>query len=91
MNKLSRMQEILDSYSKSRLSQKKFCKEAGISSATLYNWLRRSRESSVSGFVPVVSAPSREAVHPLELEYPGGVKLRVSSADLKLLSHLIRL
>ena len=87
----ARIDEVLLAYSKSNLSQKKFSKQVGICPATLSNWLRRRRAlEAPSGFVPVVTRPEGSVLS-LELEYPGGVKLRVSSADLELVARLVRL
>jgi hypothetical protein len=76
-------QSILDSYRRSRLSQREFAAEAGIGVSTLQLWLRKAvvrQSSQPTAFVQVpnllAQAPG-PAVYRLHL--PGAIDLEVGS------------
>ena len=91
---LAKREEILDGFEKSGVSGSKFAELAGIKYPTLASWIqRRRRERGVYGRQPKAK-PSRsvrflEAVVenaeagsvPLELELPGGARLRITGAE----------
>jgi len=88
MNRTEQMLALVNDYLQSGMTQKEFCKEAGIGLAKLNYWIAKSRENpEPAGFVPLSSAAHKEVT----LEYPSGVKIAVSTSDLSLLSRLVRL
>jgi hypothetical protein len=88
MNRTEQMLALVNDYRGSGMTQKEFCKEAGVGMAKLNYWISKSRETpSASGFVPLVPARRKEVT----LEYPSGVKIAVDPSDLTLLSRLVRL
>src|SRR4030095_6169556 len=66
--------EVLERYQKSSLTQKQFAAEEGISVATLNNWLRRRRDASPllsQGLLEVV-AKDRAPRGRYRIEFPHG-------------------
>jgi len=101
---LAKREEILDGFEKSGVSGSEFAELAGIKYPTLASWIqRRRRERGVYGRQPKAK-PSRsvrflEAVVektasgsvPMEVELPGGVRLRITeTSQLALAAQLIR-
>jgi len=90
MEKTQQMLDFVKQWRESGLTQKEFCMEAGIKPGTFSYWVSRSREAGKKGFIPlmpIVSIPPGD----FEVIYPNGVKLKISSPDLKTLAGLIRL
>lgn len=79
----------------SGLAVRDFCSIKGIHPSNFYYWVKRQRSTDETGFVPVTI--SKPAVHSslqqmVEIVYPNGVSLRLSSeVDIRMLSQLIRL
>jgi len=87
---------LMEEFERSGLSQKEFSATMGMGLPKFNYWyrkLKRERESEVSpGFVQVDTLKAdRVSRGQFELEYPNGVKLKLSSVDLSLVAHLIRL
>jgi hypothetical protein len=88
MNRTEQMLALVNDYRGSGMTQKEFCKEAGVGMAKLNYWISKSREASQpAGFVPLGSNTRKEVT----LEYPSGVKIAVESSDLSLISRLVKL
>ena len=89
MNRSEEMFSLVDDYRQSGLTQKAFCSQAGIGLAKLNYWVSRSKEvSEPQGFVALAGMKTGKEV---TLEYPSGVKLRVDTSDLLLISRLVNL
>lgn len=102
----ARREEILDAFERSGVSGVKFAKMAGIKYQTLASWVvRRRREREASGtstsktaairppmrFLEAVVPDASSATMSLEVELPGGVRLRLSRPEhLPLAIELIR-
>lgn len=97
---LAQAKALLERYQMSGLSVKAFCAEEFINPVTLYYWRKRlnqleSQEPSM--LVPVrldrsVPERSKEEVTGIELVYPNGVRLSLStSSDLRVIRELVML
>ena len=74
----------------SGMTQKAFCREAGIKLGTFSYWVSRSRQGDKSGFAELLPGKSALAKE-LEVIFPNGVRIKVPSGDVHTLSRLIRL
>ncbi len=85
------MKAEVERWRQSGLSQKEFCKDLGMKVGTFAYWVSRSKEEEKKkGFIPLV--PSKgDCGAAIEISYPNGVRIKVPSSDLKILSHLIHL
>ena len=76
-------QRVLDSYRRSRLSQREFAAEAGIGVSTLQLWLRKAAASPCTQTTAFVQVPNLLAQAPApsvyRLHLPGAIDLEVSS------------
>jgi len=73
-------QRLVERYESSGKSQAEFCRVEGLNENTFRLWRSRVRASSVNGSAPfteVVPAPSPESGWSMELDLPGGTKLRL--------------
>lgn len=74
---------VLEKWSSSGLSQRRFCEERRISFSTFCYWRRRLRETSKSGsasaFIPVEIKPPRRGTGPsyYEVRLRSGARIRV--------------
>ena len=73
--------EILQRYRTSGLSVREFCGREGVSASSLQRWHARSGRAAAPRFVEL-TAPPTSAAAPLtdwavELELPGGMRLRL--------------
>jgi hypothetical protein len=96
MDKREEMILLIGEFEGSGLSQKDFSTSKGMGFHKFNYWFRKLKKENgvgdAAGFVRVDTGKSeREGQSLLEVEYPNGVKLKLSSADLPLVSHLIRL
>jgi len=65
-------------YRKSGLTQRAFAAQAGISVASLSQWLRRAkRREETPGFVELPRISSSVGAVGYKLEFPGGLKLEI--------------
>lgn len=90
MKKAEQMRPAVQQWKASGLTQKAYCEKIGIKRSTFANWVKRSKEQSGNGFM-AIAPPVEPAPEPAELIYPNGVKLKVSTGDISLLSDLIRI
>ena len=79
----SQRQSILDSYRRSRLSQREFAAEAGIGVSTLQLWLRKAADRPSTQSADFIQVPNLLAQAPSPAAYrlhlQGGIDLEVSS------------
>ena len=91
MSKQEEMYNLVTEYRKSGLTAKVFSKERGISPSTFCYWIRKKKEEDESGgFVEVITGLNL-STRELEVIYPNGVRLQVSSPDLALIARLVKL
>jgi hypothetical protein len=94
MDKREEMVLLMKEFENSGLSQKDFSASKGMGFHKFNYWYRKLKKEKAnegsSGFIRIdtLKADSGPAGQ-LELEYPNGVKIKLSSADLSLVSHLI--
>jgi orotate phosphoribosyltransferase-like protein len=91
MSKQEEMYNLVTEYRNSGLSAKAFSKERGISSSTFCYWIRKKKEEDHPGGFVEVATGLKSSTHELELIYPNGVKLQMSSPDLALIARLVKL
>lgn len=96
MDKREDMLLLMEEFENSGQTQKEFSATLGMGFPKFNYWYRKLKKEKgaggAAGFVRVDTAePEAAGRAPLELEYPNGVKLKLSSGDLSLVSHLIRL
>jgi hypothetical protein len=96
MDKREEMILLIEEFKISGQSQKDFSASKGMGFHKFNYWYRKlntERENAnPSGFIRLDTAKAESAVFgQLELEYPNGVKLKISSGDLSLVSHLVTL
>ena len=85
---------LMKEFSQSGQTQREFSAAKGMGIQKFNYWFRKlkSEKDGCSGFVPVETGAARSGTgEQLELVYPNGVKVRFCSADLSLVSRLIRL
>jgi len=91
---LAKREEILDAFERSGVSGAEFARLTGIKYPTLANWVQRrarSRASPPVRFVEAEMSRSIPAVPALELELPGGGRLRLlDAAQIPLAVQLLR-
>ena len=101
--KSSRQQEmfaLVKEYKKSGQKQKEFCLHKGIAFSTFQRWLYLYRaansdtesqvQQSTTDFIPITSPSQQQQADSVCLiDYPNGVRVRLSNVDEKLLSCLI--
>jgi hypothetical protein len=88
MKRREQLLSLVGDYHRSGMTQKEFCRDAGIGPAKLNYWIAKSREGSEpSGFVALRAACRKE----ITLEYPSGVKITLEASDLSLVSRLVKL
>ena len=91
---VAKREEILEAFERSGVSGAEFARLTGIKYPTLANWVQRRARSKASPSVRFVEAelpPAQPEVPPLELELPGGVRLRLQEvAQIPLAVQLLR-
>jgi len=85
----------IQSWQQSGQSQKEYCQENNLAYHVFIYWLtklRRQQGPIEQSFIPLtMSPPVEHSGTDLEIAFPNGVRLKVSSGDLKFISQLIRL
>jgi orotate phosphoribosyltransferase-like protein len=89
MDQRERMKAEVERWRQSGLTQKEFSQQLGMKVATFAYWVSRSKESEKKGFIPLV--PAAGSVEVIEVSYPNGVRIKVPTSDLKIVSQLIHL
>ncbi len=89
MTQREHMEAEVQKWRESTLTKKEFCQQQGIKESTFGYWIARSNEKRKRGFLPL-SAPCAGAA-PVEIIYPNGIRVKVTAADLKMISQLISL
>ena len=84
------MLSMIADWQQSGKSKREYYQEKGISEASFYYWLSRSKEKDTSNgrFIAVDKKSSQRS--DIEVIYPNGVRIKAGS-DLTLISQLIRL
>jgi len=76
-------------------SQKEYCHENNLAYHTFIYWLtklRRKQSPIEQAFIPVqMDQPVKSSATELEIVFPNGVRLRVSSGNIQFIGQLIRL
>lgn len=87
--KRAEMLSMIADWLQSGKSKKEHYQEKGISEATFYYWLSRSKEENTSNgsFIAIDKTVKKNDI---EIIYPNGVRINAGS-DLVLLAQLIRL
>ena len=93
MDKEQQMRAMISEFRESGLSQRLFCEQRGINLHTFVYWVGKLKQAdSVSGFISVVQSSVSKPNLGFEIEYPNGVKLRIStSQSLQMIRQLIEL
>jgi len=91
MSKQEEMYNLVAEYRSSGISAKAFSKEKGISPTTFGYWVRKKKEEDHPGGFISIATGLKSSAGELELIYPNGVKLHMSSPDLALLAKLVKL
>lgn len=91
MTKQEKMYALIAEYRQSGLSTKAFCADKNIKVPTFQYWIQKQKKEQLSGFIPVRSGVSSPAAPGIELVYPNGICLRLSSFNLHQISQLLNL
>jgi len=89
------MKRVVESCQSSGMSNKSYCKQAGIPLSKYYYWqkkLREDQEKPADKFIPIEIGEAGSHPHQIEISYPNGVRLKLpQGSPLTLISSLIRL
>ena len=68
-----------------------FCTAKAIKLPTFYYWRKKYKQNDISsaGFIDITAAALQDSS--LRIAYPNGVNIHITTADLSLIAHLIRL
>src|SRR5690606_2431076 len=91
MTKQEKMYALIEAYRQSGRSAKMFCAEQGISLSTFQYWIQKQKKEQLSGFIPVKAGMQPSGTHPVELVYPNGIRLCLSSFNPQQISQLLNL
>lgn len=76
---LDEMRPIIEKWEDSGLTKKEFCKQQGMAPSVFYYWYNKYKtQDTPAGFVPIKIKNTTKADQ-LEIHYPNGVKLKLSS------------
>jgi transcriptional regulator with XRE-family HTH domain len=83
--------EMIDSWKKSGLSQKEFCKRAGIGYHIFHYWLKKYKSGSKTGTSGFVSLHISETINTVtaEIILPNGTRILLKSVDSSYIRSLI--
>jgi len=85
----------IQSWQQSGQSQKEYCQGNNLAYHTFIYWLtkfRRKQNPIEQAFIPIqMDQPVQSSVAEIEIAFPNGVRLRVSSGNIQLIGQLIRL
>ncbi|MGM1057590.1 MAG: IS66 family insertion sequence element accessory protein TnpA [Bacteroidota bacterium] len=91
MSKQEEMYNLVTEYRNSGISAIAFSKEKGISPTTFGYWVRKKKEEDHPGGFIKIATELKSSAGELELIYPNGVKLQMSSQDPALIARLVKL
>lgn len=84
------MLNLVAEWRTSGVSQQQFCKAKGLTLGKFSYWVAQSKGKPDSGFIAL--KPDKSTLSDqVEIHYPNGVVIKVSSIDLTILSGLIGL
>jgi hypothetical protein len=91
MNKDKRMRGLVESCHKSGMGPTKFASTNGVSLYQLKYWVKKLKESKPSspGFIQITPSPTSLENQLVEIVYPNGVKIKLTTGDLPFLRQLI--
>ncbi|MCM4168413.1 hypothetical protein KCTC52924_01985 [Arenibacter antarcticus] len=90
MSKEQEMFALIGEFESSPLNGRDFCKAKGLLPSTFYYWKKkRAEEVGAIGFVEIDSDPVPDGI--LELIYPNGTRIRLSTSQIPLIGKLLRL
>ena len=76
---LDEMRPIIEKWEVSGLTKKEFCKQQDLAPSVFYYWYKKYKSAgSAGGFIPIKIKNSIQESH-LEILYPNGVKLKLST------------
>jgi hypothetical protein len=86
------MRSIVSAYYNREMGAKEFATSKGLSLGQLKYWVKKlnKEKRSSSSFVQVNASPMSPVKDLIEINYPNGVKIKVSTVNLPFLSQLIR-
>lgn len=96
MDKREEMLKLVEEFEGCGMTQREFSTSKGMGFHKFNYWYRKLKkgqtgEDRLQGFFKVDPVTAGSAGRDLELLYPNGVKLKLGSDDLSLVSRLIRL
>lgn len=91
MTKQEKMYAFIAEYRQSGRSAKLFCADRGISLSTFQYWVQKQKKEQLCGFIPVKTGIQPSAAHPVEMVYPNGIRLCLSSFNPQQISQLLNL
>lgn len=90
MHQREQMEIEIQQWRESGLKKKDYCLQRGITVSAFSYWITRINQNKSRGFVPLIP-PVSSASSWIEVIYPSGVRLKVPSSDLRIISQLISL
>lgn len=81
MDNQEKMLALVDEYRQSGKTAKTFCIEKGIGMPKFNYWVRKRKLGASSGFVRVGGSNLQTMDVPVQLVYPNGVRLRLTTVD----------
>ncbi len=90
MEKCEQMLNLVAEWRASGVSQQQFCKAKDLTLGKFSYWVAQSKPKANSGFI-ALKPDKRMRSDQVEIHYPNGVVIKVSSIDLTVLSGLIGL
>lgn len=92
MSKEQEMFALIEEFENSSMSGKDFCQAKGVVPSTFYYWKKKKIRHEIperKGFMTI--HPKTEMDGSLELIYPNGIRIRLYTSQLPLISKLLRL
>jgi hypothetical protein len=87
------MRALVERYQKSGMGPTQFAATQGVSLYQLKYWIKKLKKekASSSGFIQLNPSPANRASHLVEIEYPNGIKIKLTTSDFSFVSQLISL
>jgi hypothetical protein len=92
--KSKKMRAVVESYQKSGMGPSKFAAREGLNLNQLKYWIKKllkEEKKLSSGFIEVAPPVAGPVSCLLEIDYPNGVKIKVTTGDFPYLRQLINL
>jgi transposase-like protein len=93
MNQEKRMQTLVKAYHTSGMGLTKFAASKGVDFYQLRYWVRKSNKEKAASpaFIQLTPTPSSAPNLLVEISYPSGVQVKLTTSDTSLVSQLISL